>query len=289
MARTQHKLFMVFAILLLTFGCALMVMLPQGQAHALKAGTTFQTATDATPKGKALLTKSGTIALNSNNDNNYFRFTTSNRNSRYKLTIAGVDGDRFYITVYDKTFHRIAHMTTNKKSGQSWTFKNLKQGQIYYIEVWRYTLQMANYLDSGSTLGVGYAEKNNARYSLKLKEVITKPGDISKLRIKSTKSNVIRVAYNEAVDADGYRIEVKKQGDSSWVYIPGYFIKGDKTSYVITKLRTTTKTGITLNASSKYKVRVRAWRKVNGKYYHGKWATTSASIKPNGKVTSWKY
>ena len=278
MTKLQQKASALIAALVLAFGCLFVASAPQ-QAYAttstnLTAGSTFGAATTLSLKDKSLAATNST-KFNNTNDNNFYKFTTSDRNSRYKLTLRSFDGWRLYATVYDSNHHRIAHMTTASTTGQRWIFRNLKRNAVYYVEVWRFVINVTDYIDSGAVLGEGYAESSYVPYRITMKEVVTPPSPVTGLKARSTTSKRISVAWRESSTADGYRIELKK-GSGSWKQV-GFVSGGNNTSF----------TAKNLIPTSKYKVRVRAARWVNGKKYYSKFVAVSKAFRPNGKHTKW--
>ena len=276
MTKVQQRVTALIAAFVFAVGCLFVASTPQ-QAYAtantkLVAGNSFSAATNLSLNKDKSLAGSNYTKFNNTNDNNFYKFTTSDRNSRYRLTLRTYDGWRLYATIYDATHHRIAHVATSSTTGQSWYLKNLKRGEVYYVEVWRYINNVNSYIDSGFTLDESYADSNYVPYRITMKEVVTAPRPVTALKARSTTRQRISVSWRESNTADGYRVEVKK-GSGAWKYA-GYTTN---TSYTVKNL----------SSASKYKVRVRAARWVAGKKYYSKYATVSKAFKPNGNQTKW--
>lgn len=276
MTLAKQRTIALIVAFILAIGCALAISMPQ-QAYATKstklaAGSSFTTSNNLALTDRDLAATNST-KFNATNDNNFYKFTTSDRNSRYRLTLRSFDGWRLYATIYDASHHRIAHMATSSTTGQNWVFRNLKRNAVYYIEVWRFVINVSDYIDSGTVLGEGYAESTYVPYRITVKELVTPPKKVTGLKFRSTAKGTLRVTYRESNTAEGYRIEIKR-GSGSWQF------KGftQKTSITLKNLKTT----------GKYKVRVRAARWVNGKKYYSDFVTTTNAIKANGKTTKWK-
>ena len=276
MTHAKQRATALIVAFVLAIGCALAISMPQ-QAYATKstklaAGTSFTTSTNLDLTDKNLMATNAT-KFNATNDNNFYKFTTSDRNSRYKLTLRSYDGWRLYATVYDSSHHRIAHMVTSSTTGQNWVFRNLKRNAVYYVEVWRFVINVSDYIDSGSVLGEGYAESTYVPYRITMKEMVTPPKPVTGLKFKSLAKGTLRVTYRESNTADGYRIEVKKDS-GAWKQV----------AYTTN----TTRVIKGLSSSSKYRVRVRAARWEKGRKYYSKYVATKNAIKADGKTSKWK-
>ena len=130
------------------------------------------------------------------------------------------------------------------KSGSSGsiTYNSLKPNSEYFVKVKFY-----NFRDT--------SEDNT--YAIQVAAQIEKP---SKPALKTVKpgKRVIKVSYKKAKYADRYQIQIKK-GSGSWKT----YNNGSKLNKTFKKLK----------KGKKYSVRVRAQRKVNGKWYNSKWST----------------
>ena len=268
MTRVQKRATMLIAALVLAIGCALAIGMTQ-QAHAavpkLAGGTTIERATVlnyAADKKNLSITRRS--EFNAAADNNHYKFTTSDRDSRYKLRVASSQGYKIYITIRDASQHRIALMTTSSPTGKTWIFKNLKRNSVYYIELWRFVISGADYIDSGSVLDTGLAETVYPPYKIHLKELITKP-TVTCFVATSNSDHMLNLKWNEP----SYNTEkIQIQFWWSWQ---------SKRTKNNTFWRTESfynhyNTSVKYNGSSKpYKVRIRPYRTVNNKKYYGKW------------------
>lgn len=267
MEKVQQRFTAVIAALALVIGCALVFAMPQ-QAEAktvqLKAGSVGSTSATATniilkatknnknPSMKIMTT------FNTTNDNNWYKFTTSDRDSTYNLKLKSykdVNGNysSVHVVVYDSTMHRFwTHAVSATATSVSIPMNILKRNQVYYIEVWRYATDSPEYQTSNDR----YAD-----YALTLTEEIRKPGAIKNLKVKSTKSYRFTATYSKKFNADGYQIQFKR----AW-----------SPKNPVTQNRYTDKTKRTYKtayagSAYKYKVRVRPYRLVDGKKFYGPW------------------
>lgn len=84
------------------------------------------------------------------------------------------------------------------------------------------------------------------------------------LKLKSPKSKTIKVSWKKDSQADGYQIQYAENSK---------FTKGKK-SVTVTKRLTGSKTVSKLTKGRKYYVRVRAYKKIDGKKCYGSWSKT---------------
>lgn len=243
MAGTKKTFVGLFMAVVLAAGLFPIAATPE-QAYAastkVTAGNAFDRATNLALTGKSLASANQT-EFNDDNDNNFYSFVTSDRDSSYKLSLKVYNNLRVYATVYDSGHHRIDHFSTNKSISR--VFTNLKRNRRYYVELWRYA-------DTAS----------HAAYRIKMKEVVTRPSKVSKLKVVSPAKKQLKVSYASSYNASGYKIGYKK-GNGKWSYV-----KTKKTSYVITGLK----------SKKKYTVKVVAYRTVNKKNYKGSWTVSDA-------------
>lgn len=270
MEKVQQRFTAVIAALALVLGCALVFAMPQ-QAEAktvqLKAGSVGSTSATATniilkatknnknPSMKIMTT------FNTTNDNNWYKFTTSDRDSTYKLKLKSrkdINGNykRVHVVVYDSSMHRFwsyaVNDTANPTDSVIIPMNILKRNQVYYIEVWRYATDSTAYQTSNDR----YAD-----YELTLTEEIRKPASIKNLKVVSKSSYRFTATYSKKFNADGYQIQFKR----AW-----------SPKNPVTQNRYTDKTKRTYKtayagSAYKYKVRVRPYRLVDGKKFYGPW------------------
>ena len=264
MTGVQQRALTLFAALVLAVGCAIAIAMPQ-QAYAadtkLAAGSTFEKATVLSLTNDALKS-SNRAEFNSKNDNNFYKFTTSSRDSRYRLRLRSYDGLRIYVTLYDSTRHRIAYMSTKKTKGQSWTFKNLSRSSTYYVELWRFVTDGTDYIDSGSVLDKGYAEAAYPKYRITVRELVEKP-TITDFVATSPSKGKLQVKYKSSYNTD----KVQVQFWWSW--------QSKRTaSNTFDKYTTAQKYKFSVKyPGKKYEVRVRPYCYVNGKRLNGSWSS----------------
>ena len=270
MTRVQQRLVAVVAAFVLAIGCALAIGTPQHAYaskydHNLTAGSTFGSATNLNyGANKVNLTTSNKTQFKTDTYKNFYKFTTSGRDSRYRIWLTSYEGYWIYATLYDSRGSRIAALRTNSKLGTSWAFKNLKRNSVYYVEVWRF-VQDDTYVDFtySTPAAFGNAQIIYPTYKIRVAELITKPV-VTGLSVKSNSAYSMRLTWNEpSYSTAGIQIE----------FYWGWQTKSKKNTFyrtatgrskVITKLKYH-------GTSHPYKVRIRAYRIVNNKKYYGAW------------------
>lgn len=269
MTRVQQRVTMLIAAVVLAIGCALAIGMTQ-QAYAavpkLAGGSTIEKATVLNyAADKVNLSITRRSEFNGSTDNNHYKFTTSDRDSRYKLKVTSNMGYNIYVTIRDAGQHRIALMSTKSKKGKTWVFKNLKRNAVYYVELWRFVVNGADYLDSGTVLDMGYSETAYPPYKIFLKELITKP-TVDGFQATSNSSHMLNLKWNEpSYNTDRIQIQF-------WWSWQGKKTKNNTFTRYESNGRTFYNTKVKYNGTAKpYKVRIRALRTVNGKIYYGKW------------------
>lgn len=276
MTRVQKRATMLIAAFVLAIGCALALGMTQ-QAHAavpkLAGGSTIEKATvlnyGADKKNLSITRRS---EFNGYADNNHYKFTTSDRDSRYKLRVTSNEGYLIYVTIRDAGQHRIALMSSASKTGKTWVFKNLKRNSVYYIELWRFVSSGADYIDSGSVLDMGLAETVYPPYKIFLKELITKP-TVTGFTATSKSDHMLNLKWSEP----SYNTE-KIQIQFWWSW-QSKRTKNNTFSRHESTGKNFYNTKVKYNGTSKpYKVRIRAVRTVNGKKYFGKWTAWQTVI-----------
>ena len=93
------------------------------------------------------------------------------------------------------------------------------------------------------------------------KASVTPKVTLKKAKIKKVKpaKKALKVSWKKVANADGYRVYYKRAGK--------------KAQYKTVKgLKTLKKTLKKLTSNKQYKVKVQAWKKVDGKKYFGKWS-----------------
>jgi len=268
MTRVQQRATMLIAVLALAIGCALAIGMTQ-QAYAavpkLAGGSTIEKATVlnyAADKKNLSITRRS--EFNAAADNNHYKFTTSDRDSRYRLKVASSMGYKIYITIRDASQHRIALMSTSSPTGKTWVFKNLKRNSVYYIELWRFVSSGADYIDSGTVLDTGLAETVYPPYKIILKELITKP-TVTGFVASSNSSHMLNLKWNEpSYNTEKIQIQFWWSWQSKRTKNNTFWRTESFYNHYNTKVK--------YNGSTKpYKVRIRPYRIVNNKKYYGKW------------------
>ena len=268
MTRVQKRATLLIAAFVLAIGCALAIGMTQ-QAHAavpkLAGGSTIEKATVlnyAADKKNLDITRRS--EFNGNADNCHYKFTTSDRDSRYKLKVASSQGYLIYITIRDAGQHRIALMSTASKTGKTWVFKNLKRNAVYYIELWRFVSSGADYIDSGTVLDTGLAETVYPPYKIYLKELITKP-TVTGFVATSKSDHMLNLKWKEpSYNTETIQIQFWWSWQSKRTKNNTFWRTESFYNHYNTKVK--------YNGTSKpYKVRIRPYRTVNNKKYYGKW------------------
>lgn len=148
----------------------------------------------------------------------------------------GATGYRLY--KYNSKTKKWEKVKTTSKT--SYTVKKLKAGTTYKFRVRAYT-------KNGKKTKWG-------KYYETLK-VTTKPAKVKKLKAKSTTTKSVSLSWKKVTGATGYRVYKYDSKTKKWVKI-----KSTKsTSYTVKKLK----------SGTKYKFRVKAYKKLNGKTYWG--------------------
>ena len=252
MTNVRQKLVAALAAAVLALGCAGLLATTQ-VAHAvpLTAGTT-QSAAVALPLTGKNLKVSADTSFSSTTAKHWYKFTTSSRNSTYKVTVQSKSGYNIDVNLYAPSGSVISDYFFSTMSKKSKKYYDLDRSSTYYIELKHYT-----------------NTSFRADYKITLQELVKKPDRPSKYYAVSKAKKKISLKYRASDDATGYQIAYKKGASGKWVKK-----KTSKLSYTIKNLK----------KSKKYYVKVRGYRVVNKKTYYGKW-TGNAVLKPNGKKT----
>ena len=258
MTTVQRRLAITAAAFLLAIGCAIALSMPQQNAYAantrLTPGNVITKATNLPLVGRELWT-TNFATFNATNDSNFYKFQTSNRDSRYKITLRSDDlgeNEKLRVVIYDPSYHRfkVEDSTTTQIS---FYLEKLKRNQSYYIEVYRYAVDApeGNYMTD-----VPYVD-----YRIKVQEVITKPAALvfSEWSFKWYRKSKRLVYYikEPSFSATGYQIRCFNPITRKWKYATT-----TKNSYIVKGITT----------YKKYKANIRPYRIVNGRTYYGKWS-----------------
>ena len=109
-----------------------------------------------------------------------------------------------------------------------------------------------------------YAKKNGIAYAVSSTGITGKK--VSMTGLTSPKSKTIKVKWKKISSADGYQIQ----------YASNAKFTKNKKKVTVKKAATTTKTIQKLKMKSRYYVRIRAYKKVNGKTTYSKWSSTKS-------------
>lgn len=253
MTKVQQSFIALFAAIVVAVGGALMLGTPQ-QAYAdvLTAGSTFDAAKAMPLTGKSLASTDDTW-FGSNQIRKYYKFTTSGRDSSYKVTVKNNSDDDIDVQLYDSRHADVGRSTGYNftvSSKKSRVLESLDRNATYYLELSRPT--------QGDL---------RADYTITIKEIVTPPATPGKVRALSKAKNSIRIKYSSVRIADGYQVAVRKGTSGKWTTKTT-----KKTQYVFWKLK----------KAKNYQVRVRAYRTINKKNYYGEWSDP-VTLKPNGK------
>ena len=278
MTRTRQKCTLLIAAFVLAIGCAIAASTPQ-TAYAVKdlgvgVGTTSATATNVPLKGKSLsMTYDATFKYT--NDNNFYKFKTSNRNSSYRISLKALSTDgTIYFTVYDSGMHRFfqSEITTAKK--RTIELQKLKRNQTYYIEVWRFAVDSPQYIQDNDS-NIQYAE-----YRLSVKEIITPPNRVTGAKMSRAGKYKVRIQFNESRYASGYQVRWDRTWWKTTKNKRGTWDMHKDTNHVFTTKYHGKK--------HPYRFSVRPYRIVNGKKYYGGWRACVLKGTDNTKTITLK-
>ncbi len=187
------------------------------------------------------------------NPNTPEKLTVKGSKDNVKISWSGVKGITGYV-VYIKNGSTWEKLTTLKgKDKTSYTYKKAKAGQTYWFAVRAYV---------DGTKGKKYSSRLAQRYD---------HPDYTKAKItsKTADSSSVTLKWNKVEGATGYRVYVYK--NSKWTYYKG--------------IKTTTYKVTGLNYSTKYKFKVRAYFKADGKTT---WGTYSDEVSVTTKAKALK-
>ena len=300
MTRIKSSTTALLAALVLAFGCALAAVsissavAPQkafaNETH-LTAGATYLNALDITPKGTAKTVKADGVYIgksfttrnlatfNSWNDNHWYKFVTSDRNSSYTITVKVERGDDrpVYIEIYDqdmRNFVSLVDVTSTANNRFTVTFDtamgDIYRNQTYYVRVFRYAP------DSQLSWGTPYVDYRASVTELVPKPESIAPADFTATLYKKSKKIVFNV-NNQSFHADGYQFKIWVPRLGEWV---SKKFKGTKYSWKDSGIAKSIAAG---GSNLKYRVKMRPYRKANGKTIYGSWCT------PYTKASKGKY
>lgn len=278
MTQVRSRFAAVIAALALAVGCALVATAPQSAyADDLRLGSAVggnqAAATNMPMVGKSLYT-TAFAEFNDYNDNHFYRFTTSNRNSTYRIKLQADSADgMIFFTIYDSSMHRfyttaINGTFQNGNTTRTIRLRKLKHNTNYYVEVWRLAVDAPWYVinDNGSAIQQSY--ERNAAYRLTIRELITAPDRVRNFHGISQSNLHLRVRWRASHYADGYQLLLRNNVE-----------RMTKNYYFNTK---NTVFSLKTKYNGVYRVWVRPYRLVNGKKYYGAWSPGSTRAFNNG-------
>ena len=191
----------------------------------------------------------------------------------YKLT----DGKKYYgefssvLTVSTKSMINISKCSISGIKNKPYTGKNITQNIVvkYGNKTLRngtdYDVVYSNNKNPGkSTIEItGFGEYNGTL----TKTFIITPKKVTGLKVKSQKTDEIKLSWSKATGVKGYKLYSYNYKKEKWEYVG----KTTGTSYTIKKLK----------AGNTYKYRVRAYIELSGTQYFGEYST---SIKTGTKT-----
>ena len=193
---------------------------------------------------------------------NWYKFRTSSRtDSKYRLTV--------YSTYSYSDFVADAEIVDGDNVvGSSYSEGSDPVGQgLQYNDVVKLSPQKDYYIRVSGTLS-GYYPRYGVEYKVKIEEIVASPAKVSLSSFSSSGKNAT-VRFNSVKNASGYQVAFKKRG-GSW-----------KTSNINSCARSFSNLGY----NNTYYVKVRAYRKANGKTYYGAWSTVkSVTVKKPAKI-----
>ena len=179
--------------------------------------------------------------FNSKEYSKFYKFNTSNRNSSYRVTLSDLGQQDLDVILYDANYREISRFATEDRMRATYT--DLDRSGTYYIELRR---------DTNWT--------SRADYKVSFKEIVAPPDQVTKLKVKSTSAGKVTVSYRWPTYATGFQVRTKRAwGD------------GKATSFKTTKNNVTYKVKYS-GKKYPYRISVRAYRLINGKYYYGAWS-----------------
>ena len=158
MTNVRQKLVAALAAAVLALGCAGLLAMPQAAyADPLIAGTT-QSAAVALPLTGKNLKASADTSFSSTTAKHWYKFTTSSRNSTYKVTVESKSGYNIDVNLYAPSGSVISDYFFSTVTKKSKKYYDLDRSSTYYIELKHYT-----------------NTSFRADYKITLQEVIKKP------------------------------------------------------------------------------------------------------------------
>lgn len=183
---------------------------------------------------------------------------TSNKTTEIKISwkkVKKITGYRVY--VYNNSTKKYEYYAKTKNT--SITIKKLKSSTQYKIKVRAYkTVKGKNYY---------------GKYSSVLKTA-TKPSETKNVKVKSQTDSTIKLSWSKVSRASGYRVYICNDSENKYKYY-GYT---NTNSITIKKLKSATQ----------YKIKVRAYKNVDGTRYFGAYAPVVTTVTKPSKQTGVK-
>lgn len=207
-----------------------------------------------------ILGQSYDVELTGDNcDKHYFTFTTTDRNSLYKLVLEYIGGNtekavQLVLSDEDGTeMQRLLLRESEQKVNLS--DLNLKSNTRYYLNIVNAIDDMW-YNPNWTVLHDGEQEK----FSFHVSELATVPNKLS-VTAKASGKKAVKVSWSRSDEADKYVVAFRKKGAKNWVESE---VSTDNTKANISGLKKNTK----------YQFRVRGIRVIDGNDYPGTWSGT---------------
>ncbi len=231
--------------------------------------TAFQSAgesfAESYSKNDNYIGSANSISLNKNykgqlgydDDVDFYKFKL---NSASKITITAKNyTDEYWVTyyLYDASGNRIDYFDADYDNNKNYAYLkksiNLASG-TYYLKV-----------------DAIYSSAQYGFYNFTLSNTVnTSVGALKNFKVAARGVTKIKASWSKVSGATGYQIKRYMFSSGKWITLG----TTTKTSYMYSDI----------DSGSQCKFYVRAYKKINGKYYHGKGATLVTCTKPN-KVT----
>ena len=287
MSTTQRKFIALFAAVAFALGLGLMMAAPQ-TAHAeetkLTAGTTFggartlslssggsvaKKADGVASKGDFIITARNLATFDTENDNQYYKFTTSNRNSTYRITVRKEDNDGrdLRVEIRDSKLRRFSYATnsaTNLTYTASFSAANgqINRGETYYIELSRYIPE--SIIDDATIDRSPYVD-----YRISVEEIVPKPKAIGKndftFKVYTKSKKMVYTITRRSFYADGYQVQQYVPRFNRWIEFSFTGVKKTLSGDSVAQ-------GINMGSAYwGYLGKIRPYRVVNGTKFYGNW------------------
>ena len=305
MTRVQQKYAVLFAAIVLALGCIAVVAVAPQTAHAtetkLTAGTTFTAARDISAKGggsiakkamtmkvdgvrttwakkgEMIITTRNLATFNSDNDNHYYRFTTSNRNSLYRITVEKEvnDGRQMTVEIRDAKLRKFSDGLVKESEKTYSVLFNAANGEIMRNET--YFIELSRFIPRSTT--EGSSERSPyVDYRISVQEIVPKPkaikADDFSYRLYTKSKKLEYVINRRSFDADGYEVQQYTPRLRKWI---SYKFSG--TTYTARSAQVTQ----AIDAGYRnYYTKIRPYRKIGSSFVYGNWTNYYSEFQDRG-------